>query len=124
MKYLIYCKFTNKYLATYTNEKTLENLDTSRCYAVEYEDPKPKEKINEFGVHEKSGKKEKRHGFKNSSQVSSSSNTTNDYMSPSNPIGYYATMSSFDNSSSSSSCDSSSSSCDLSSSSSCDSSSW
>lgn len=124
MKYLIFCKRTNKHIATYTNEKTLETLDTSRCYYLE-DKPQVKQ-LNEYGVDKVSGKKESEpRNVKTNlyfKEQSKSSDTGNDYMSPVNPIGYYATMSTLDNSSSSS-CDSSSS-YDSSSSSSCDSSSW
>lgn len=128
MKYLIYCKRTNRHLATYTNAKTLETLDTSRCYFEEYDDIKYEKILNEFGVNVKTGKKEKysKSASKDGRSSSGSSYQSNDYMNPTNPIGYYATMSSLNSySSSSSGCDSSSSSSyDSSSSSSCDSSSW
>ncbi|QYC51360.1 hypothetical protein [Acinetobacter phage BUCT628] len=128
MKYLIYCKRTNRHLATYTNAKTLETLDTSRCYFEKYDDSKAEKKLNEFGVNVKTLGKEKysKSVSKYGQPYGSSSSQSNDYMNPTNPIGYYATTASLSSySSSSSSCDSSSSSSyDSSSSSSCDSSSW
>lgn len=128
MKYLIFCKRTNRHLATYTNAKTLETLDTSRCYFKEYDDIKAEKRLNESDINVRKGRKEKssKSDSRHRQSSSGSSYQSNDYMNPTNPIGYYATMSSLDSySSSSSSCDSSSSSSyDSSSSSSCDSSSW
>ena len=124
MKYLIFCKKTHKHLATYTNAKTLETLDTDKCYFKEEEPVKKKQATRTV-----SAKITVTENPKSSNKFSSSSdsNTTNDYMNPLNPMGFYAAQSYSDNSynsSSSSSCDSSSSYSDSSSSSSCDSSSW
>ena len=128
MKYLIYCKRTNRHLATYTNAKTLETLDTSRCYFEEYDDVDVEKRLNKSGINvKKEGKEKYSKSVSKYGQSSSSSRPqSNDYMNPTNPIGYYATTSSLSGyRSSSSSCDSSSgSSYDSSSSSSCDSSSW
>lgn len=115
MKYLIYCKRTNRHLATYTNAKTLETLDTSRCYFEEYDE----KKVNELVKKSKAKNAKTSISFK-------SKNSSDDYTNIINTTGYILTMSSLNSySSSSSSCDSSSnSSYDSSSSSSCDSSSW
>lgn len=117
--YLIFCKTTHKHIATYTNEKTLENLDLNKCYYKKLEKKiiQAERSGNEFKVTRKEESK------KTSSSTSGSNCVTNDYMNPANPIGYHATVSSY--SSSSSDCGSSSSSSSYDSgSSSCDSSSW
>ena len=108
MKYLIYCKKTHKLLAVYTNAKSLETLNTDKCYYKEQAEVKaaPTDKSRRTAVGRESGS---RVGNDNS----------NDYMNPVNPIGFYASshfISYSDCSSSSSSSDSSSNS----SSSSCD----
>lgn len=115
MKYLIYCQRTNRYLATYTNAKTLETLDTSRCYFEEYDE----KKVNDLVKKSKAKNAKTTISFK-------SKNSSDDCTNIINTTGYISAVSSLDSySSSSSGCDSSSgSSYDSSSSSSCDSSSW
>ena len=118
MKYNIYCKFTGKLLATYTNKETLKTLDTSKCYYVEANE-QPKKKEQPSKATDKSVVSAK-------STQSSSSSVNNDYMSllnPSSPM-YHSTFSDTSYSSQSSCNSSSSSSYDSSSSSSCDSSSY
>lgn len=124
MKYLIFCKKTHKHIATYTNKKTLEILDTERCYYtidtgtewIEYRE------IVEVKAEKRKPQDSYTNSYKKTKIQNDPPNPLNDYMNPVNPIVFYASQS-YD-SSSSSSCDSSSSYSDSSSSSSsCDSSS-
>lgn len=108
MKYLIYCKKTHKLLAVYTSAKSLETLNTDKCYYKEQAEVKaaPTDQSRRTAVGRASGSR-------------SGNDNSNDYMSPSNPIGFYASSygsdsncssssDSYSSSSSSSSCDSSS----------------
>lgn len=122
MKFNIYCKKTDELLAVYSNAKTLETLDTSKCYYIAVEESKPVKRSSSA----KSNSKSSFESTKPNNQ-SGSSSSQNDYMNPLNPlnpVGFHQTIAavSSDSYSSSSSCSSSSSYSD--SSSSCDSSSF
>lgn len=66
MKYNIYCKFTHKLLAVYTNKATLEKLDLNRCYYVEVH-PAKKEKNKELPKSESNRHSNDNHASNNDS---------------------------------------------------------
>ena len=127
MKYLIYCKKTHKLLAVYTNAKSLETLNTDKCYYKEQAEVKANKRSNDSSSKQKKRSEDVKlsdrfgtpSGYSSAKENRNSSDISNDYMSPSNPIGFYASSyssdsncssssDSYSSSPSSSSCDSSS----------------